>query len=167
MLELFRGPDIRRTAVLTILVCALSLTAHWAFMFWYAQQLRNLPDVVGWTKSQRQMLVSAAVCAVDGGIDRRQFRRGVAGAAAGLSLGDLDACAWPISSRCSAPTSSRATIARCGSGLGDRRGVPGSVRPVHNVPAAAVPDAAAHHRGRLLLQHRPAGGCGWAPWPLG
>jgi MFS family permease len=60
VLELF-GPEIRRTAMLTILVCALSLTAHWAFMFWYAQQLRNLPDVVGWTKSQRQMLVSAAL----------------------------------------------------------------------------------------------------------
>ena len=30
--------------MLTILVCALSLTAHWAFMYWYLQHLRNLPD---------------------------------------------------------------------------------------------------------------------------
>ncbi|MFO0953747.1 MAG: MFS transporter [Isosphaeraceae bacterium] len=44
--DLFRG-DVRRTAVLVILVCSISLTAHWAFMFWYQQHLRNLPDVVG------------------------------------------------------------------------------------------------------------------------
>ena len=44
--DLFRG-DVRRTAVLMILVCSLSLTAHWAFMFWYQQHLRNLPDLVG------------------------------------------------------------------------------------------------------------------------
>ncbi|HKD38325.1 MAG TPA: MFS transporter, partial [Pirellulales bacterium] len=39
VLSLF-GPEVRRTSVLTILVCSFSLTAHWAFMFWYAQQLR-------------------------------------------------------------------------------------------------------------------------------
>src|SRR5207253_5833809 len=43
-LELFRGPVLRVT-VLTLLVCALSLTAHWAFLFWYIQHLRNLPDL--------------------------------------------------------------------------------------------------------------------------
>src|SRR5437879_8462281 len=40
--ELFRGP-LRRITVLTLLVCSLSLTAHWAFLFWYVQHLRNLP----------------------------------------------------------------------------------------------------------------------------
>ena len=39
------GPDIRRTTLLTIAVCATSLTAWWAFMFWQAQHLRNLPDL--------------------------------------------------------------------------------------------------------------------------
>ena len=38
---------MRRTAVLVILVCSVSLTAHWAFIFWYQQHLRNLPDVIG------------------------------------------------------------------------------------------------------------------------
>ncbi len=33
VLDLFRG-DVRRITLLTILVCALSLTAHWAFSFW-------------------------------------------------------------------------------------------------------------------------------------
>src|SRR5262249_44679905 len=32
-LELFRG-SVRRTTLLTLLVCALALTAHWAFLFW-------------------------------------------------------------------------------------------------------------------------------------
>lgn len=44
--ELFRGRQ-KRTALLVILVCALSLTAHWAFMFWHQIAFKNLPDVVG------------------------------------------------------------------------------------------------------------------------
>ena len=47
-LDLFRG-SVRRTTVLTLLVCALALTGHWAFLFWYVQHLRSLPDVAGWT----------------------------------------------------------------------------------------------------------------------
>ena len=35
------APAIRRTTLLTILVCACSLTAWWAFMFWHAQHLRH------------------------------------------------------------------------------------------------------------------------------
>jgi MFS family permease len=60
IIELFRGP-VRRTTILTILVCALSLTAHWAFMFWYLQHLRNLPDVSGWEGAERDRLVSKAL----------------------------------------------------------------------------------------------------------
>jgi MFS family permease len=59
-LELFRG-SIRRTTVLTLLVCALALTAHWAFLFWYLQHLRNLPDLNQWTDSQKSQLVSKVV----------------------------------------------------------------------------------------------------------
>ncbi len=32
---------------MVILVCAVSLTAHWAFMFWHQIQFKNLPDVIG------------------------------------------------------------------------------------------------------------------------
>jgi len=64
-LELFRG-SIRRTAVLTLLVCALALTAHWAFLFWYVQHLRNLPDLAGWTDNARSQLVSKVVWLVIG-----------------------------------------------------------------------------------------------------
>jgi MFS family permease len=58
--ELFRGP-VRRTTLLTVAVCALSLTGHWAFLFWYLQQLRNLPDLSGWTEVEKSQLVSGVV----------------------------------------------------------------------------------------------------------
>ncbi len=46
--DLFRG-KVRRTTILTLLVCGFSLTAHWAFLFWYQRQLRNHPDLNGWS----------------------------------------------------------------------------------------------------------------------
>ena len=55
--DLFRG-EVRRTTFLTIVVCACSLTAWWAFMFWNSQHIRNLPDVAGWTPERREQLVS-------------------------------------------------------------------------------------------------------------
>jgi len=59
-LELFRG-NVRRTTVLTLLVCSLALTAHWAFLFWYVQQLQNLPAVSTWTAAEKSQLVSKVV----------------------------------------------------------------------------------------------------------
>jgi MFS family permease len=57
--DLFRG-SVRRTTILTLLVCGLSLTAHWAFLFWYMQQLRNLPDLAGWTDEAKSRFVGSA-----------------------------------------------------------------------------------------------------------
>lgn len=59
-LELFRG-SVRRTTMLTLSVCALALTAHWAFLFWYLQHLRNLPDLSAWTDAEKSQLISKAV----------------------------------------------------------------------------------------------------------
>ncbi len=59
-LELFRGP-VRRITVSTLLVCSMALTAHWAFLFWYLQHLRNLPDLSGWTDLEKSHLVSQVV----------------------------------------------------------------------------------------------------------
>jgi MFS family permease len=50
--------------VLTILVCAFSLTAHWAFMYWYLQQLNNLPDVREWTEPAKQVFKTQAMTLV-------------------------------------------------------------------------------------------------------
>jgi MFS family permease len=62
---LFR-PPVRRTTLLTIAVCALSLTAHWAFLFWYLQHLRNHPDLMGWSAEQKAQLVGKVVWLVTG-----------------------------------------------------------------------------------------------------
>jgi MFS family permease len=58
--DLFRG-SVRRTSILTLLVCALSLSGHWAFMFWYTQQLRSLPDVTSLAPVEIEHLVSKVV----------------------------------------------------------------------------------------------------------
>ncbi len=58
--DLFRYP-VRRTTLLTVLVCALALTAHWAFVFWFPQHVRQLPEVAGLTPSEKGQVVSKAV----------------------------------------------------------------------------------------------------------
>lgn len=50
--DLFRG-EVRKVTLLVILVCAVSLTAHWAFMFWHQIAFKNLPDVIGQTPSAK------------------------------------------------------------------------------------------------------------------
>ncbi len=56
--DLFRG-RVRRITLLTIIVCACGLTAWWAFMFWHAQHLRNLPDLHAAKAAAFQQLVAA------------------------------------------------------------------------------------------------------------
>jgi MFS family permease len=63
ILDLFHG-NIRRTTILTILVCGFSLSGHWAFMFWFLQHLRNLPDIAGWTNSAKTCFASNAMIVV-------------------------------------------------------------------------------------------------------
>ncbi len=55
--DLFRG-GVRRTTVLTMLVCGLSLTGWWAFLFWNPQHVRNLPEFAGAAKSDREGAVT-------------------------------------------------------------------------------------------------------------
>jgi MFS family permease len=57
--DLFRG-SIRRTTLLTMAVCALSLTGHWAFVFWSAQHVRRLPEVVAFSAERQTQIVSEA-----------------------------------------------------------------------------------------------------------
>ncbi len=59
-LDLFRG-SVRRITLLSLAVCGLSLTAHWAFLFWHLQHLRNLPELSDWTDSETSQLVSRMV----------------------------------------------------------------------------------------------------------
>src|SRR5262245_20457074 len=58
------APEVRRTTILVILVCATALSAHWAFMFWFPQQLRNLPETAGWADSEKSALASTGLALV-------------------------------------------------------------------------------------------------------
>jgi len=58
--DLFRGPTLR-TTLLTTAVCACSLTAHWAFMFWSAQHLRQLSEVKDLAADVQTRIVSSAL----------------------------------------------------------------------------------------------------------
>ena len=67
---LFTGPTLRIT-LLSIVVCACSLTAWWAFMFWIIKMVRELPEIASWDLTSRKQLSSAAffllVCVSIGG----------------------------------------------------------------------------------------------------
>jgi len=58
--DLFRG-SVKRTTVRVMIVCAASLTAHWAFMFWHQAHLRNLPEVLSWTPADKSALANKAM----------------------------------------------------------------------------------------------------------
>ena len=60
IIDLFRG-SLRRTTILVILVCSLSLSGHWAFIFWYLQHFRNLPELAALSDGQRTQLTSVAL----------------------------------------------------------------------------------------------------------
>ena len=55
--DLFRG-DVRKITLLTLTVCALGLTAHWAFMFWCSQHLRTLPEFLEYKKGELDRVVT-------------------------------------------------------------------------------------------------------------
>jgi len=57
--DLFRG-DVLRTTLLTMAVCALSLSAHWCFVFWQAQHVRRLPEVAALSTDAQTRIVSDA-----------------------------------------------------------------------------------------------------------
>jgi MFS family permease len=60
VVDLFRG-ETRRTTLLTLFVCAFSLSAHWPYVYWSVQHLQNLPDLATWTDAERRRLASQAM----------------------------------------------------------------------------------------------------------
>ena len=52
IVDLFRGP-LLRTTILVIAVCSLSLSAHWAFMFWSLQHFRTVPGIAELSDGQK------------------------------------------------------------------------------------------------------------------
>ncbi len=63
--DLFRGAT-RRVTLVSIGVCMFSLTGWWAFMFWQAQHVRSLPDVVALTASARDSMVARSFALIIG-----------------------------------------------------------------------------------------------------
>ncbi|MCX5683275.1 MAG: MFS transporter, partial [Planctomycetota bacterium] len=55
--DLFRG-SVLRTTLLAMIVCASSLTAWWAFLFWNSQHVRNLPEFANSTPADVGFMVS-------------------------------------------------------------------------------------------------------------
>jgi MFS family permease len=60
LLDLFRG-EVRRTTVPVLITCAVSLTAHWALMFWYGFHLRNHSEIVQMSGEDKTTLASTAM----------------------------------------------------------------------------------------------------------
>ena len=58
--DLFRG-SVKRTTWLVLATCAVTLTAHWAILFWYGVHLRNHPDVATWSDGEKNILASKAM----------------------------------------------------------------------------------------------------------
>ena len=65
IVDLFRG-SVLPVTLRTMLTCAVTLTAHWAFLFWYLVHLRNLPEIQNWTPEQKNVLASQAMFVVMG-----------------------------------------------------------------------------------------------------
>ena len=150
--DLFRG-EVRRITIWVVLVCGVSLTAHWAFMFWHQQHLRNLPDVLNWTAEQKNKLASAGMYLVIGSSILGNFFAGwlarligYRATIVGMFLAYFFAmfgayyiprdhvallCWFPLIGFCQ-----------------------GGVCAVHHVPAAAVPHVAPHDGRGVLLQYR-------------
>jgi len=63
--DLFSG-ETRRVTIRVMIVCGISLTAHWAFMFWHQLQLRNLPDVLAMSGAEQARLAGKAMYLVIG-----------------------------------------------------------------------------------------------------
>lgn len=61
--DLFRG-SVRKITILTILVCSLSLTAHWAFLFWYLQHFRSLMVAASLSEADAGAYISKALAIV-------------------------------------------------------------------------------------------------------
>lgn len=48
--ELF-GPEVRGVTWRVLIICGVSLTAHWAFLFWQAKVVKQLPEVMAMDKA--------------------------------------------------------------------------------------------------------------------
>ena len=151
--ELF-GPKVWSITWRALLICGVSLTAHWAFLFWQQKHIRRLAGDrdARLPPSKNHAAVVALFWIMIGSLIGNYlcgalakwlgYRRAISLVLAAYFLCMFFAFGWPWSYQ--------ATLRMV---VRDRNGA-GGVRPVHDVPAAAVPHPAAHHGRGVLLQFR-------------
>ena len=113
--DLFRG-EVRRVTIWVALVCGVSLTAHWAFLFWSQQHLRNLPEVLSWTPEQKNKLASTGLYLVIGSSILGNFFAAWLARLDRVSGHHRRHVPGLFLRSCSAPITSRATTRRCSAG---------------------------------------------------
>ena len=153
VLDLFRGAS-RPVTLWVIVICGVSLSAHWAFMFWHQQHLRNLPGYRLLEPRAKEPAGEHRDVPGHRFVHCRQFLRRLARApgrvpghhrldVSGLFPGP-DGRLW------GAPGSRRPVVL-----VPAHRVLPRRFCSIHDVPAATLSDPPAHYRRRILLQHRP------------
>jgi MFS family permease len=58
--ELF-GPEVRSVTWRVMVICAVSLTAHWTFLFWQQKHMLSLPEVQAMADAGRKGVVGSAL----------------------------------------------------------------------------------------------------------
>ncbi|MBN8246086.1 MAG: MFS transporter [Verrucomicrobia bacterium] len=66
ILDLFRG-SVLRVTVPVLILCGLSLTAHWTFLFWQQANVRQLPEVAALVPAARTQFATTALFLVMAG----------------------------------------------------------------------------------------------------
>lgn len=64
------GPEVRQTTWRVLIICGVSLTAHWTFLFWQQKHVLNLPEIASLTTKQAKdnAVVVALVCIMVGSL---------------------------------------------------------------------------------------------------
>ncbi len=55
------SPEVRGVTWRVLIICGVSLTAHWAFMFWQAKVVKGLPEVAAMTKPEQANALATAL----------------------------------------------------------------------------------------------------------
>lgn len=102
------GPGIRRTTLIASLLCAISLTGHWCFMFWQQAFIRAHPEVAARSLDKASVVATALFCVIAASVagnfasgwaaQRFGYRRALAAffGAYFILMGATFACSWSL-----------------------------------------------------------------------
>jgi MFS family permease len=55
------SPSVRSVTLRVLLICAVSLTAHWCFLFWQQAHIRSLPEIAALTPADRNSAAASGL----------------------------------------------------------------------------------------------------------